>query len=111
MYRNLMELRRNPMFSLDGRVGSLEQVLFDDVTWAVRYLIVDLDVGLDQPGRKVQLRPAVVDSVDEATLEERNRTGQEGDAHFRSCLHQFAEQGGGVRFAQPDEHGIRLENL
>ena len=69
MYRNLDELRKSPVLSLDGRVGSLEQVFFDDVTWTVRYLIVDLDRAPAEPRGRVQVHPALVDTVDDSTGE------------------------------------------
>jgi hypothetical protein len=41
------------------RVGTLHDLLFDDVSWAVRYMVVDAGGWLD--GRRVLLAPSVVD--------------------------------------------------
>ncbi len=69
MYRNLNELRKSPVHSLDRRVGFLEQVFFDDLTWTVRYVVVHLDRGPDGTRRRVQLHPSAVDLVDDSTGE------------------------------------------
>jgi hypothetical protein len=46
----------------DGQVGTVEDLYFDDRTWAVRYLVVDTGNWL--PGRKVLLSPEIVKEQD-----------------------------------------------
>lgn len=41
--------------ALDGEIGSVHDLYFDDQTWSVRYLVVD--TGRWLPGRKVLLAP------------------------------------------------------
>jgi uncharacterized protein YrrD len=44
--------------ALDGEIGSVDDLYFDDQTWTVRYLIVDTGKWL--PGRKVLLVPEAI---------------------------------------------------
>lgn len=46
----------------DGRIGSIEAMLFDDVSWIIRYLVVDTGSWL--PGRRVLISPISVDPSD-----------------------------------------------
>ena len=55
MQRALKDLRRDFIVARDGRIGSLEDVYFDDQAWTVRYLVVDTGDWL--PGRKVLISP------------------------------------------------------
>ncbi len=48
----------------DGRIGTVSDMLFDDVGWAVRWLVVDTGVWL--PGRKVLLPLSVLGHPDKA---------------------------------------------
>lgn len=48
----------------DGLAGRVGGVLFDDESWAVRYLIVD--TGGRLPGRRVLMLPGFVEGVNEA---------------------------------------------
>ena len=41
MLRSLKELERYKVSASDGDIGSVENFLFDDERWAVRYLVVD----------------------------------------------------------------------
>jgi uncharacterized protein YrrD len=47
-----------PIQALDGEIGSVEDLYFDDETWNVRYLVVDTGKWL--PGRKVLVAPEAV---------------------------------------------------
>ncbi len=47
--------------ALDGEIGHLEDFLFDDESWQIRYLIVDTKNWW--PGKKVLLRPQWIKSV------------------------------------------------
>jgi hypothetical protein len=44
--------------AMDGDIGSLEDLYFDDLTWTVRYLVVDTGAWL--PGRRVLISPMSV---------------------------------------------------
>ena len=46
----------------DGDIGSVDNVLIDDVRWSVRYLVVDTGHWL--PGKLVQLAPHAVTDID-----------------------------------------------
>jgi hypothetical protein len=56
MLRRFTRLRGATIGATDGDIGSVEDVYFDDLTWTVRYLVVDTGTWL--PGRKVLLSPA-----------------------------------------------------
>ncbi|MGD8616596.1 MAG: PRC-barrel domain-containing protein [Gammaproteobacteria bacterium] len=49
--------------AVDGAVGSVEEFFFDDVTWTVRYLVVDTGSWL--VGRRVLISPVAVGEVRE----------------------------------------------
>jgi hypothetical protein len=55
---------------VDGDIGGVDDVYFDDLTWTVRYLVVETGTWL--PGRKVLLSPASLRDLDAA--ERRVRT-------------------------------------
>lgn len=42
----------------DGRIGTFSDMLFDDRTWKLRWMVVDTGNWL--PGRKVLLHPSVI---------------------------------------------------
>jgi uncharacterized protein YrrD len=46
------------MNALDGEIGSVDDLYFDDQTWSVRYLVVDTGKWL--PGRKVLIAPEAI---------------------------------------------------
>jgi hypothetical protein len=48
----------------DGRIGTISDLLFDDGTWKIRWLVVDTGSWLS--GRKVLLHPSAVGEVDVA---------------------------------------------
>jgi uncharacterized protein YrrD len=62
MLRRFTKLQGNRIVALDGEIGKVCDLYFDDVDWVVRYLIVDTGVWL--PGRKVMISPQAVDSID-----------------------------------------------
>ncbi len=45
----------------DGEIGHVEDFIFDDDTWAIRYLVID--TGNGRPGRKVLVAPQWADRV------------------------------------------------
>jgi hypothetical protein len=62
------ELRRYTLLAVDGEIGSVEAFYFDDMTWAVRYLVVNTGSWL--MGRRVLISPVAVGEVreDDRTL-------------------------------------------
>lgn len=59
MLRALKAIINYRIQATDGEIGHLREVHFDDVTWAVRYLIVDTGKWL--PGKKVHLSTMACD--------------------------------------------------
>jgi hypothetical protein len=57
MLRNASEINGYAIAASDGRLGTVADFLFDDVSWSVRWLVVDTGKWLS--GRKVLLPPAV----------------------------------------------------
>ena len=53
------ELRNLHILALDGEIGHVSDIYFDDRSWTVRYLVVDTRNWL--PGRKVLIHPHAVD--------------------------------------------------
>lgn len=49
------DLLKRTIRAADGEIGTLKDIYFDDVSWAVRYLVVDTGHWL--PGRKVLVSP------------------------------------------------------
>ncbi|HKQ27160.1 MAG TPA: PRC-barrel domain-containing protein [Burkholderiales bacterium] len=52
----MQDLKGDAILARDGRIGSVDDVYFDDERWAVRYLVVDTGTWL--AGRKVLISPA-----------------------------------------------------
>ena len=67
MTHALKELKGREVLARDGRIGSVDDVYFDDERWAVRYLVVDTGNWL--PGRKVLISPASVPQQEHAAEE------------------------------------------
>jgi hypothetical protein len=51
----------------DGRIGSVSDLLFDDATWKIRWLVVDTGNWLS--GRKVLLHPSAIGAPEDALRE------------------------------------------
>ncbi len=62
MLRSAYELHGYGAYGVDGDVGTVRDVLFDDDHWAVRYLVVDTGGWLDS--RRVLLSPIAVERID-----------------------------------------------
>jgi sporulation protein YlmC with PRC-barrel domain len=62
MLRRFTRLLGSRIIALDGEIGKVCDLYFDDVEWVVRYLVVD--TGLWLPGRKVLISSHAVDSID-----------------------------------------------
>ncbi len=65
--RSTHEVSGYHMEATDGEIGHLEDFLFDDETWEIRYVIVDTKNWW--PGKKVLLRPQWIRSVNWAKRE------------------------------------------
>ena len=61
MLYKLRDLSHTTLRALDGDVGKVRDVYFDDLDWVVRYLVAD--TGGWFSGRKVLLSPASVDRI------------------------------------------------
>jgi uncharacterized protein YrrD len=57
------ELKRYTLLAVDGEIGSIEEVYFDDSSWGVRYLVVNTGNWLT--GRQVLISPVAVGDVKE----------------------------------------------
>ena len=65
MLRRLDELRNYTLTATDGEIGRCADFLFDDVDWAVRYMVADTRKWL--PGRKVLVSPHTLQQPDTRT--------------------------------------------
>ena len=59
--RSTNEFQNYRIMARDGNAGHIDDFLVDDITWALRYLVVDTRNWL--PGRKVLISPEWVESV------------------------------------------------
>jgi hypothetical protein len=59
--RSTDEVRGYHIATSDGELGHVEDFLIDDLSWALRYVVVDTRNWL--PGRKVLIAPAWIESV------------------------------------------------
>jgi hypothetical protein len=59
MTQTIRNMKGEAVLARDGRIGSVEDVYFDDEKWAVRYLVVDTGGWL--PGRRVLIPPGSVE--------------------------------------------------
>jgi len=62
MLQSVRELERYSIQATDGKIGHIEELFFEDDTWIVRYLVVD--VGNWLSNQRVLLIPSVVENVD-----------------------------------------------
>ncbi len=56
------ELLKHEISATDGEIGSLSDILFDDMTWSIRYFVVKTGGWLS--GRKVLVMPQSVDRAE-----------------------------------------------
>lgn len=66
MLRGINDLKRFTIAAIDGNLGGVRDLYFDDRSWAVRYLVVD--TGPRLPGRRFFVSPLAVRSSDPTTL-------------------------------------------
>lgn len=62
MLRSVRDLQRYAVRATDGEAGGVHALYFDDLEWAVRYVVVDLGTWL--PGRRVLLSTHVLGHPD-----------------------------------------------
>lgn len=63
--KRMKEIQGYELGARDGEIGRCNDFLFDDRSWAVRYVVADTRKWL--PGRKVLISPISIDAVIEAT--------------------------------------------
>src|SRR5262250_23282 len=61
MLRAASHLKGTSIAATDGDIGSVSDLYFDDLTWTIRYLVVDTGTWL--PGRQVLISPRSVRSA------------------------------------------------
>lgn len=59
IFRNVQLLTDYTILARDGEIGKMHDFLFDDITWTIRYLVVDTGHWLS--GRRVLLSPEAVE--------------------------------------------------
>lgn len=62
MLKRYKDLLGHPLHAVDGQIGKIDQLIFDETNWAIRYIVVD--VGSFLAPRRVLLSPAGVDRVE-----------------------------------------------
>jgi uncharacterized protein YrrD len=62
MIRGAGDLKRFTIGAIDGEVGEVKDLYFDDDRWVIRYLVVDTGEWL--PGRKVLISPLAVRAME-----------------------------------------------
>jgi sporulation protein YlmC with PRC-barrel domain len=63
MLRHQSQFKGYAIHASDGAIGTVSDLLFNDTTWLVRWLVVDTGNWL--PGRKVLLPPSALEHVDQ----------------------------------------------
>ena len=66
MLRSVSDLKHFTITAMDGHLGSVSDLYFDDRSWAVRYLVVEAGTWL--PSGRVFVPPVSVRSADSTTL-------------------------------------------
>jgi hypothetical protein len=61
MLRSLKDLQNYKIHAKDGDLGSVHSFLFDDLSWSLKYLVVDTGKWL--PGKKVLISPFDIDDL------------------------------------------------
>lgn len=59
LYQAMKQIRGDDIFARDGAIGAVDDLYFDDQTWAVRYLVVDTGTWL-RGQHRVLISPASV---------------------------------------------------
>ncbi|MEW5745310.1 MAG: PRC-barrel domain-containing protein [Nitrospirota bacterium] len=93
--RSVRDLYGYAVRAEDGDVGNVEDLLFDDLSWKVRYLVVDL--GRRISGKKILIAPGAFGTPD-----------WEHEVFPVSLTRQQAEQGPGIDADRPvSRQGVR----
>ncbi len=61
VFNNMKDFSKYSILATDGELGTIDDFLFDDTTWTVRYLVVDTRKWL--PGRSVLILPQSVKTI------------------------------------------------
>jgi uncharacterized protein YrrD len=67
MLHRLGELQRYAISAIDGEIGSVEEVYFDDSAWTIRYFVVNTGHWLT--GRRVLISSIAIGDIDEKSNE------------------------------------------
>lgn len=100
MLRSINSLRGRTIHAAGGDCGSVDDLLIDDENWAIRYLVVDLQVEWI-PGRKLPVSPA---STEETFPEEEIKNAPEYDPRLmmsRACEDRRYEYYSRPRYWEP----------
>ena len=74
MFRSEKEIEGVAIGAVDGTIGKVEQLVFDDRNWAIRYIVVDIGSWLS--GKRVLLSPAAIDKIGTDALYVKNSKDQ-----------------------------------
>jgi len=78
MERNIDSLIGWRLIATDGEVGKVDDLYFDDDSWTIRYLIINMEEGA--PGRKVLIAPV-------ALLKDQSAKGMFFVGHTKAQIH------------------------
>jgi len=78
MERNIDNLIGWRLIATDGEIGKLDDFYFDDDSWTIRYLIINMEEGA--PGRKVLIAPV-------ALLKDQSAKGMFFVGHTKTQIH------------------------
>lgn len=74
MFRSEKEIDGISVHAVDGMVGKVDQLVFDDQNWAVRYIVVDIGTWLT--GKRIIISPAAIEHITKNTLFTKNSKNQ-----------------------------------
>lgn len=67
MLHSMKALHGHTLEAIDGSIGQIQAFYFDDITWTVRYVVVDTGTWL--PGRRVLLAPTAFGQISPETYQ------------------------------------------
>jgi sporulation protein YlmC with PRC-barrel domain len=62
MLHSMNDLKGLDILATDGEIGHIEDLILDDDSWAIRYLVIDTHNWL--PGKKVLVSPRCITATD-----------------------------------------------
>ena len=74
MYKSVKKVTKLPIRAIDGVIGKIDELLFDDQNWAVRYIVVDIGTFLIP--KRVLISPVAVESILEDAILVKNTKEQ-----------------------------------